>query len=347
VNCPGSTIGLGDYEDESDEFASEGTAAHSLLTQCLRENLDPLDLYLDGVAYNDVPVSLDMAETVAKVASGVRTLLANEPYELSLDERVHASNIHDDCWGTLDMALYSERKRHLFVIDYKHGAGIEVFAEENEQVIIYGNGKALELELLGYEVTRVSIVISQPRHRAHNGNVFDLWEVSADELKRRAKRFKAAIEDGKTLKAGKWCRLCPKSGKCATQDAYVGAVIPHDGVEDYANLAASRTPGQIAEILDRQDDFKHWFAAVYRLAYDMAMLGEKIPGYTIKDTRKNRVWTDEKTAEKELHARFGDVIYQERVMRSPAQMEEIKGAAGLVAKHTKRPPGGKALKKDK
>jgi hypothetical protein len=347
VNCPGSTLGLEGYEDESDEYANEGTAAHALLTHCLDSGIDPIEQHIMGERYNDVPVSLEMAETIARVVKGIREFLHNEPYEMSLEERVHAYNIHEDCWGTLDMSLYSARKRHLYVIDLKYGAGIEVRANENEQLVIYGNGKVLDLEAMGEEVSRVTLVICQPRHRAHE-YLFDLWEIDVAELKKRAKRFKKAIQDGKSLKAGKWCRLCPKSGNCPTQDEYVREVMPPAGMaeDDYTPTIIGKTSDQLAKILDRQEAVMHWFAAVYRHAFDMAKLGETIPGYSIREIKKKRVWIDADNAEKTLLGKFGDVIYKERELRSPAQMEKIKGSPGIVSSLTTRPAGGETLQKD-
>lgn len=349
VNCPGSTSGLEGYEDESDEYATEGTAAHELLKHVLEERINPHDQAVMGAEYNGVRVSTAMADTIDRVSQGIFQLIDRTPYDMTLEERLHAHEIHEDCWGTGDVTLYSEARRHLYIIDYKNGAGIAVFAEFNEQMIIYADGKMSELELMGQPVERVTLVISQPNHRVHEDRVFDLWETTPDVIKSWRKRFQRAIRDGKTLKAGKWCRLCPKAGQCDVQDAWVNEVLPNQlhGEEDYPALSGSRTPEQLAEILDRKESVSHWFAAVYRLAYDSAKLGAPPPGYEIRPIKKHRVWIDQAAAEKELHSQYGDVIYEERELRSPAQMEKIKGTKGLVAKHTTRPTGGETLEKIK
>jgi Protein of unknown function (DUF2800) len=347
ANCPGSTLDLEGYSDESDEYATEGTAAHALLKHCLDEGKDPFDQHLDGVRYNGVLVDADMAETVGRVVDGIRDLMEREPYELTTEERVHAPAVHEDCWGTLDMSLYSERKRHLYIIDFKYGAGILVRAKDNEQIAIYGEGKLTELRMLGCEVSRITLVICQPRHRLHE-YLFDLHEITPDQLAKEIKRLNRAARDGKTLKAGDWCRLCPKSGNCPTQDEYVGAAMPHDlhSREDYPALIESRTPEQLSEILDRADDIKHWLKAVEAYAFETIKLGGTIPGYRLRDVTRHRQWTDKDVAEKQLHAAHGDVIYLPREMRSPAQMEKIKGSKNLVAALTMKPPAGQALAKD-
>ncbi len=346
LHCPGSTANMEGYEDESDEYASEGTAMHSLLQHCLEAGLDPIEQHVMGESYCNVRVTLDMAEAVEKVVTGVRNFLINEPYELSLEERVYAPEIHEDCSGTLDIRLWSERKRHLKIIDFKGGAGIEVRAKDNEQLIIYADACITELELMGCDVERVDLIISQPRHRAHE-YVFDIWETDVATIKSWRKRFTKAIKDGKTLKAGKWCRLCPKSGNCAVQDAYVGEVMPDVPESQYDAWIVQRTPEQLAVILDRQESINHWFAACFKHAFDMAKLGQEIPGWEIVDISKHRVFLDKDAAEKELHARFGDVIYEEREMRSPAQLEKIKGARGIIQEHTYKPVGGQTLRRIK
>jgi Protein of unknown function (DUF2800) len=347
ANCPGSTLGLEGYSDVSDEYATEGTAAHALLKHCLDEGVDPFDQHLDGVRYNGVTVDADMAEVVGKVVDGIKDLMDREPYELTTEERVHAPAVHEDCWGTLDLSLYSERKQHLYIIDFKYGAGILVRASDNEQIAIYAEGKLTELRMLGCEVTRITLVICQPRHRLHE-YLFDLHEITPEQLAKEVKRLQRATRDGRTLKAGDWCRLCPKAGDCPTQDAAMERAVEYaiDAPALPAPVSRSRSAIETAGILDRADEIKAWLKAVEAYAFEEIKLGGTIPGYRLRDVTRHRQWVDKDEAEKQLHTAHGDVIYLPRELRSPAQMEKIKGSKNLVAALTTKPPAGQALARD-
>lgn len=79
-----------------------------------------------------------------------------------IEQRVDFSRWVEQGFGTSDAILISDGTMH--VIDYKHGLGILVSAEDNPQMKCYALG-ALELFDDIYDIDTVSMTIYQPRRQ--------------------------------------------------------------------------------------------------------------------------------------------------------------------------------------
>jgi hypothetical protein len=233
-------------------------------------------------------------------------------------------------------------------MDFKYGVGVFVQAKENWQLLLYAIGKVAELALFGCEVSRITLVISQPRCHQHN-YLFDMWDVEANELLPYIQKARAAIRDGRSLKAGPWCKFCSRKAYCEVFARHVNSALPSElhSPADFEKMAMSLTTELIAEILDREEAVKDWFKAIKAQAYRLVKLGADVPGWEIDPTLGNRIYVNPVEAEKVLLKQFGDVIYEPLKLRSPAQMEKIKGSKPYIAKLTVRPTTGESLKRKK
>lgn len=353
INCPASLNSWTGEEGESSQAAEEGTAAHELFTHCMESGIDPMDQHLEGAVYNGFAVTYEMAETIGSVVAALHKRIEKEgpEAEVTFAEVIHIVDVHKtDCWGELDFSIYNPSTKHLYIMDLKYGAGTFVAAKENWQMLLYASGKVRELELLGDEVAKITLCISQPRHPEHR-YLFDMWEIDRESLKPFQQRARAATEDKTTLKAGSWCKFCPNKLGCETHVAYIAEALPDNAAEpaQFRETANALTMEQIKIVLDRESAVKSWFAMVRDHAQALIKLGGKATedalGYRITETIGHRKWKDKQEAEKELRAAFGDVIYEPLELRSPAQMEKIKGAKDIVKKHTHRPITGETLEK--
>src|SRR5688572_20879793 len=63
-------------------------------------------------------------------------------------------------YGTVDIRIVGGRT--LFVIDFKYGKGVPVFAEDNSQLKVYGLGAVEEMSHL-FNIDTVEMIIYQPR----------------------------------------------------------------------------------------------------------------------------------------------------------------------------------------
>jgi hypothetical protein len=178
--CPGSKVLQAGAPRTTSKYSAEGTAAHSLLTDCLNQGLSVLHFL--GTSYPadgmDFMVDEDMARHVQVTLDYVNDLVAQGGI-LMVDRRVHFGsyiNQPDEIsFGTLDVAVILGTE--LISIDFKYGMGVEVSAggddpnptgiegygpHPNPQLALYGLGILAEVKDIA-DIERVRLVISQPR----------------------------------------------------------------------------------------------------------------------------------------------------------------------------------------
>jgi hypothetical protein len=333
-------------DEEETQWAKDGTAKHKLGEWAISNNCDTVDALLMDMSFAGLRVTTDMVEAADVYVNAIRDLMTRDPsYNmLDLELRVSMPEIHEDMEGTLDARLYSEAKKHLIVGDAKFGWKV-VEAAGNWQLRSYAIGATQDLEDLGYEVERITCFICQPTDKFEPVKTV---EYSRKDLKQFIRQMKQATK-GNAVQAGDHCEYCQRAHMCETLEAYVQEVVQeasqHD-VGQYDAILATKSPEQIADILNRSEAVKVWFGAVAGWAKQIMLLGGDVPGYMLYDGQGNRRYIDAGNAEKVLKAKFGDDIYEPLVLRSPAQIENIWPAAKVVMKElTERPRSGLKLKR--
>lgn len=144
LHCPPSARLCETYEDKGSDYAAEGTDAHALCEYKLRkalgmEAVDPTE--------NLTWFNQEMDDCASGYAAFIMELLAEarkgcaDPVVL-IEQRVDFSRWVEQGFGTSDAILIADGTMH--VIDYKHGLGVLVSAEDNPQMKCYALG-ALEL----------------------------------------------------------------------------------------------------------------------------------------------------------------------------------------------------------
>ncbi len=103
---------------------------------------------------------------------------------------------------------------HITVFDYKHGQGVVVEVEDNEQELYYALGKAKELD---WAFETLDLVIVQPRARHADGKV-RRWSTDKATLRAYEERLRVAAlatqDPDAPLRAGDWCKFCKAAGVC-------------------------------------------------------------------------------------------------------------------------------------
>lgn len=128
-----------------------------------------------------------------------------------IEQRVDFSHWLEQVFGTLNTILISDGTMH--VIDYKHGLGILVSAENNPQMECYVLG-ALELFDDIYDIDMVSMIIYQLRRQnisTYEISKDDLYQWSDEVLNPTADLAFAA--DGNIL-CGECCEFCKAKHEC-------------------------------------------------------------------------------------------------------------------------------------
>jgi hypothetical protein len=333
-NCPASVRMSEGVPNTTSVYAAEGTAAHQLGEECLLAGTDAETRIGDSIKVKgtdfEFEVTEEMAEAVQLYLDTVRAEM--QPHtKLEIEKGFHLHWIHPDAYGTND-ACVSEPFGKLTVFDYKHGAGIAVDAEDNEQLMYYGVGAAKSGDF-----AEVEFVIVQPRASHRDGPV-RRWTIKIDQLAEWEKKLKAAIErvfaPNAELKTGDHCRFCPAAALCpALKDkAFETAkmVFAPVNVKEPPVLPAPAflSEADLKIVLDSAPIIEAWLKAVESYVFDRAMEGKKFEGYKLVNKRSSRKFADAEEVEKALKPVFGDKIYSKPELLSVAQMEKALGKEG-------------------
>lgn len=336
INCPGSVRMEDGISDKGSTFAQEGTAAHELAELVLTKGGSCFDWESRPLIENSAfTVDHEMADRVQVYVDYVKQFGGEHQYE----QRVDFSEWVPGGFGTSDAIVIDGST--LRVIDLKYGKGVEVYASENTQGILYALGAYSEAELF-HPIERVIISIVQPR-RDH----IDEWELSVTDLlkwgERIAQAAEQALSDNAPRKAGeKQCQFCKAKPFCPEQQRLAHDVIMTDfDCLDFPSVDRL-SDADLSKALAAKKQILGWLDAVEQYASERLEAGEGFPGFKLVAGRSTRQWGDETEAAATLSSELGDDAF-ERKLVSVAKAEKLLGKKrigllnGLVVKPEGRP----------
>nr|WP_205609499.1 DUF2800 domain-containing protein [Clostridium botulinum] len=340
LNCPPSARLCENYEDRGSEYAQEGSDAHSLCEHKLKsalgmESADPTE----GLSfYNE-----EMEQCACDYAAYVMELVAEakkickDPVVL-IEQRLDFSRFVQEGFGTGDCVIIADGT--LYIVDYKHGKGVEVSAVDNPQMMLYALG-ALELFDGIYDIDTVQMAIFQPRRDNVSVCVMakdDLFAWANGEL---AEKAKLAYDGEGEFACGDWCRFCKAKVACRKRAEYNLEMAKYDFA-----MPATLEDAEIAAILARADELSAWATDVKEFALQQALSGVKYDGYKVVEGRSNRRYTDE-AAVAEAVKKAGFNPYEEKLLGITAMTAALgkKKFADIIEKAglTEKPQGKPAL----
>lgn len=239
------------------------------------------DLYSPEMLYYAAAYAAEVMRVYGEVHE-----YCNDP-ELHVEVKTHLDNfitVKGMCFGTIDCCIIADKELH--IIDFKYGKGVEVSAEENPQMMIYGCGALDEYQGF-YDIDTVHLHIFQPRI----GN-YSSWSVPAAELWHWGNTvlYKAALQAiGKNpdkLEAGNWCKFCRAKAQCKTLAKHC------TDVSGECKGAELMSVEEVAALLPKLKTVKEWADAVEEHALNTALAGEKVPGYKLVEGRSLRKMVD-------------------------------------------------------
>lgn len=337
-NCPGSIKLSKGLKSISSAYADEGTKAHEAAAAMLNfEYKSDFKYTLPDELKQSVGLYI---ETIGRDTAGVFG------FKIFIEQWCDLSRIHKDLGGTADCIIHYPKEKLLRVYDYKHGAGVSVEVEQNEQLMYYALGALLETKATCKEV---EIVIVQPRCDHPDGVVrrwrFDTIELLdfAADLKDKAQ---ATTNPNAPLKPGDWCRWCPAAGICPELNQKALALAKTE-----FSPALSYDPNKLSQILSWLPVLEGWIKSTREFAYGEALHGRCPPGYKLVQKRATRKWRDEALVSKALSQNFQESIirdcFTEPELKSPAQLEKVIGktdhAKKFLEEHTVSESSGTAL----
>lgn len=273
-----------DYPQESGPAAREGTAAHWVMEQMIKDNRAPLP----PIAPNGVEITEEMIEGATLVLETLASRISGWP--LMQEEWTAINRIHIGCWGRYDLAAYDTESRTLEVMDYKFGHG---YVEEcgNDQLIAYACGL---LEVLP-EREKISVNLTVIQPRCFGKDPVRTWSTKPGELDGYIEELKQAAlkahEPNPKGTPGKQCEYCPGRHACPELEAQV--IL--DAVTAFEVLPIEATPQETASELSKLEDASERLNAritgLQEIVKNAIQQGQMVQGYTVEPGRGKTVWT--------------------------------------------------------
>lgn len=337
LNCPPSARLCETYEDKGSDYAAEGTDAHSLCEYKLRlalgmEAADPTE-HLTWYNEEMLDCANGYASYILELVEAAKETCA-DPVVL-IEQRVDFSRWVEQGFGTSDAIIISDGTLH--VVDYKHGLGVLVEADNNPQMMCYALG-ALELFDAIYDIDAVSMTVYQPRRQ----NV-STFEMSKDDLFRWADEvLKPTAElafagDGNFL-CGEWCGFCKAKHECRARAENL-MLAQYD-----FKLPPLLEDTEIEVILTRADQLVSWVNDIKEHALQQAISGKEWTGFKLVEGRSNRRYTDE-VAVTQTVTDAGFDPYERKLLGITA-MQKLLGKSRfdeLLSAYIEKPQGKPAL----
>lgn len=319
LNCPGSVAAEAKSAGrKGGRFADEGSVAHELADLCLSGGLNPFDF--EGktlIENNAVSVDREMCSHVQTYIDYVQTIPGAHEYE----RRVDYSDWVPDGFGTSDVIAIDDDTIH--IVDLKYGKGVEVYAKDNSQMMLYALGAYSEYSLI-QEINTVRMSIVQPR-RDH----IDEWLITVPELLKWAawvsEQAELALSDNAPRSPGeKQCQFCAVKATCPALEAFTRKIIggDFDNLDDPDALPDERVSAALAA----KKLILGWLDAVEQHVTERLESGKGFPGFKLVAGRSLRQWGDESKAEEVLSSLVGDDAFIRKLV-SPAQAEKLLGKA--------------------
>lgn len=334
IICPASVNLQG--KTKPNIHMATGTVLHKIAEQAIEYGTS-LEIHLDTVLESDgfkVKLTKDLIEVASYYVSVVTQFMhENKDAEMHVERRVDLGAYGDKykkIFGHADVILDSVFDK-LVVIDLKTGKGKSV-AADSPQLKMYAAmaaGDAIE------SYNEIVTVIVQPRDV--HGEALKIESFKPEDLKHWIEdTVLPAIDDSQsddpTFRASEeGCRWCNYSGQCKAQAEFVLSTMS----EDYADCDDFEVDDMVdptlvsdeflAKIYENTDMIKNWLESVKTVAIERMMIGCKIPGYKLVQSRTHRKWNNDldlyHILRKELKIRKMDLYYEK--MHTPTHMLEM------------------------
>lgn len=336
LHCPPSARLGENYEDKGSDFAAEGTDAHSLCEYKLKRALgikaeDPTDTLswydeeMEDCASGYAAYICELVEEAKKTCPDPAVLI---------EQKLDFSAYVKEGFGTGDCVLIADGTLH--IVDYKHGRGVLVEAEENPQMMLYALGALAIFESI-YDIDTVSMTIYQPR-RAN----ISTYTVSKERLYEWAETVlvpaaELAYSGSGEFHCGEWCQFCKAKADCRER-AKANLEMAKFDFADPPLL----TDEEIEEVLGKVDELVSWANDIREYALQAALSGKEWNGWKVVEGRSVRKYTNDRQVAAAVIAAGFDP-YEQKLLGitemqktlGKARFEEILG--GLITKPQGKP----------
>jgi hypothetical protein len=326
-------------QDDSPE-SIEGTAAHWVGTELIAGRI-----YSEGaVAPNGSIVTAEMVEGAELLRD---TVVARMPgLALHIEEKIAATRIHPDCFGTPDIWGRSGASRHIEIVDYKFGHG---FVDEffNQQGLCYLAAileKEFNVDSFPNDIT-VSFTIVQPRCYYGGSSVrthsFSVKEIVPYMIALRDAATAATLP-GPSATTNPDCEHCPGRHACSAlqRAAYHDAEFadvrpPHDLSPQAAGLELRMLERAYERLGARVDGLRELTLANLRR-------GASVPHYKLEAGKGRAQWNRPIEQVITIGQLLGKDLAKTSVV-TPAQAKKLGIDDAVISAYSQITPGTQKL----
>lgn len=350
-------------------YANEGTLAHKICELMADFNAGQIskrrfNSQIKKCQQNELfqEEMMRTAEIYSQYIYEKATSFAGAPYQKQ-EVRIDFSEFVPEGFGTSDCLIIGGHS--LIVVDYKHGKGVPVSAENNPQMRLYALG-ALRQYGMFYTIDKVTMAIVQPRITEEISEE----TITSAELLEWGEQIKPIAEkafsgEGAEFKEGPWCQFCRGRAVCRARaenmtaledfkDLQIEGRLPEQTIRDRKRASSFGfaqkpvlTDAEIGDLLFRGERLVAWYNDLKDYALGAILDGKDIPGWKAVSGRSVRAFDDMDAAFEVIkNAGYDEAMLYERKPRSLAELEKMMGKknfAEIVGSHIIKPPGKPTL----
>lgn len=332
--CPPSAKLSETFNDSVSPYAQEGTDCHALCAYLLEKELgkdvaDPRE--------NLTYYSKEMQDCAEEYRNYIIEKLeetksfCKDPI-VFVEQRLDFSKWVKNGFGIGDCVIVADDA--LQIIDYKHGLGIIVSAENNSQMMCYALG-ALEAFDGLYDIKEIRMTIFQPRR-----DNISTFSITKDDLLVWAETVlkpiaNLAYEGKGEFKVGDHCQFCKAKGICRKRADYNLELAKYD-----FELPPTLDDFDVATILPRIDQLISWANDIKDYALQKAKKGTHFKGFKLVEGRSNRKYVNEDDVAR-IVKKEGLDPYEKKVLGITAMTKLLgkKKFEELLSSHVYKPQG--------
>lgn len=330
ISCSASLAESDGQPNDGNKYAWEGTAAHTLASDCLSQQLPAIaflgriiEVVEEGVKVAEFEADEEMCGNVQIYLDYVNDIVAANGSELYIEQRVDFSDVveYPDSAGTSDTIMLHPMTdmpgvHELHIVDLKYGQGVRVDAEDNSQMMTYALG-ALGMFEFTHDIGSIRMTISQPRlsHLSEaeiapailrNWGSYTLKPGCAKGLRlRQLKREGGKIPLEMYEPNADNCKFCKGKAKCPAIRAVVKDAVgaEFEDLDAAQPLAVMNDDVFLDDLFPKLDLIYDWLGAVRAKIESRLFAGALFVNAKLVRGRKgNRKWADEVQAENDLKA---------------------------------------------
>lgn len=356
-DCTGYVTMASHFPEEETDASREGTAAHELAEVCAdhvrRTGSMPAPGTLPREASNGVPFTEEMWEGAEIFADSVLSVMRDtgvfKEEFVKFEEKVHAPEIHELFYGTLDWRLWAPHVRQLHVTDYKFGFD-EVDVYRNNQLIGYALCVLLSIDGAGLdENIDVIFRVVQPRSFRATGPVQE-WRCRASDLRSWYNWFtrnsELAFSADAELKTGSHCRNCKARVGCPAFLQSAGSFFEAASAPVPLEITPQQLGKQLAIVEEAKRRIDKLSEAYHSMGEALVRSGRDVPGWIAEARMGRAAWRDDPAQIIAMGPAFGMNLAAEPKPITPAQAKKRGLPEEVVKSLSYRPNRGVKLVPD-